>query len=330
MKRFLFLFLLVCCALGAAHSVQASSPSSFQGFVEIEPGRALYVDWKKAAPGAPTIVLLHGLTYNIASWNQFVAAAAQFNYGILRYDPTGMGETLLRDEGAHGLIRIEDQARDLDLLTKKLGLRGKLNLVGLSYGGGLAIAFARDYAERLENAILMAPFTEPLKAQDTVIRSQIAWTRLTFPLNPASDDDLYAYFLRQNVYYVYPLTEPSMLENSYKAEAVFQMTQGIRKFDAYKASQKFPAASVHLVIAGQDQYIERPVMEKFWSQVPEKARASKLVILRSEHKIPESQPEFAAAWVSAILGSSKGQMQGRSFTGDPRTGQVEMSAPASN
>lgn len=328
MKRFFVLLVLVCCwtAGAPAQASNTTTDVSFKGFIEIEAGRSLYIDWKKAAPGAPTIVLLHGLTYNIASWNQLVAAAAQFNYGILRYDPTGMGETLLLDQGVHGIVRIEDQARDLDLLTKKIGLRGKLNLVGLSYGGGLAIAFARDYAERVDNAILMAPFTEPLKGQDTMIRSQIAWTRLTFPLNPASDDDLYAYFLRQNVFYVYPLTEPSMLENSYKPEAVFQMTQGIRKFDAYKASQKFPAASVHLVIAGQDQYIERPVMEKFWSQVPEKARASKLVILRSEHKIPESQPEFAAAWINAILGKSKDLAQGRSFTGDPRTGEVEVSS----
>jgi hypothetical protein len=116
-----------------------------------------------------------------------------------------------------------------------------------------------------------------------------------------------------------------MMDSPLKPEAVFQMTQGIRQFDAYKASKYFPAASVHLVIAGKDQYIERDVLEKFWAQVPVASRASKMIVLGSEHKIPESRPDFAAGWINAIVQNKKGLNQGQSFTGDPRTGQIELS-----
>jgi pimeloyl-ACP methyl ester carboxylesterase len=322
---FLILLLSVFSSCLSPAFAGAAGTETVQGFVEVEPGRSLYIDWKKAAPGAPTVVFLHGLTYSIDSWDQLVQAAAPYNYGILRYDPTGMGKTLTAVGPVKNVIRVEDQARELDLLTKKLGLTGKLNLVGLSYGGGLAIAFARDYSHRIANAILMAPYTEAVKSQDQSIRLQIAATRLTFPLNPATDEELYAFFLRQTVYYVFPLTEPSMMESPLKPEAVFQLTQGIRQFDAYKASKKFPAGSVHLVIAGNDQYIERDVLEKFWAQVPVTSRASKMIVLGSEHKIPESRPDFAAGWINAIVQNSKGVGKGQSYTGDPRTGLIELS-----
>lgn len=316
-------FLLAFAFLGACFGAQANDTltlqNEFKGFVTIESGRELYVDWIKAQDGQPTVVVLNGLTYDTTYWNAMVKSMVPSGVGIFRYDPFGMGKTLEHAGAVQDVIRIEDQARDLDLLTKAVGLTGKLDLMGLSYGGGLAIAFARDYSDRIEKAILMCPYTEPLAQQDAYIQGEIAMTRITFPLNPATDDELYAFFLRQNVYYVYPLTEPSMYDSPLKPEAVFQMTQGIRKFDMYGAAQHFPPHSVHLIIAGADQYIPRPTLEKFWAALPMDSRASKTVVDLSEHKIPEAYPAFAAKWVDLILQNASGIDAGSSYEVNPVT-----------
>jgi len=318
--KILLVFLSVCCfTLSSWASVEANN---FKGFVEISKGRQLYVDWLKAKDSQPTVILLNGLTYDTTDWDKFVTALAPYGLGILRYDPKGMGKTLELDGAVTDVIRIEDQARDLNLLTKKVGLTGKLNLVGLSYGGGLAIAFAKNYANRINKAILISPYTGPLAQQDIFIQSQIAWTRITFPYNPATDEELYAYFLRNIVYFVNPYSEPAMLRSPLKPEAVFQMTQGIRKYDVPSAATKFPAKSIHLVIAGADQYIPRKVLETFWSSLPSDMRASKMIIDYSEHKIPEAFPQFNAQWVNMIMQETPGVNDGLSFEADPFDGKI--------
>lgn len=282
-------------------SMSAGATPRTTGTVEIEPGRSLYINLKQPQPGRPTLVLLNGLTYSTKHWDVFEKFLIKRGFGVFRYDPVGMGQTLEKDGPVKDVIRIENQARDLDLVTRAVGLTGKLHLVGLSYGGGLAIAFARDYSTRIASAFLMAPYTEPLASQDSAIRTQINWTRVTFPLNPASDEELYAYFLRQNVYYQYPYSEPSMLESPLKAEAVFQMIQGIRKYDMAGAAIRFPPHTVNLMLAGLDQYISSDVLNKFWDRLPVSVRGERTVIEGSEHKIPEAAPDAAAEWIDSRL-----------------------------
>ena len=312
MKSFLFCLLFIS-------SLTAFSAERFQGLVTIAPERALYVDWIKAKAGRPTIIVLNGLTYSTRYWDPFVQAAEKYNFGIFRYDPRGMGKTLLQDGIPTAPILIDDQARDLNLLTRKMGLTGKLNLLGLSYGGGLANAFVKHYASRVERCILMAPFTEPMESQDNSIKQQIIWTRISNPMLKATDDELYGYFLRQSVYTAYPLTEPSMYEHPWKFEGVYQLTEGIRKFRAIDMATKFPAKSVHMMVAEKDQYIPQEVLEKFWNAIPKASRASRVLVLGSEHKIPESRPEFAAAWVNEILSGRVDLTKGTTFAIDPRT-----------
>lgn len=252
-------------------------------------------------PNLPTLVFLNGLTYEYDKWDRLIGFLRPLGYGILQYDPVGHGQSLIRYGAPTAPVTIEDQARDLDLITKALGLKGKLNLVGLSYGGGLAIAFAKTYSHRIENAFLLAPYTEPVESQDRWIQQQIQLIRLWQPWVTATDDELYAHFLRLNVFTIFPLAEIAILSLPEKRESVFQLIQGIRKFNMIDASQNFPASSVHLVIAGLDQYIPRAALERFWQQLPGPSRSTKMVIRLSEHKLPESFPHFTASWIHQVL-----------------------------
>lgn len=284
-------------------SVQAfsfDSKSNFKGFVDIG-SKELYVDYNAPEVGRPTVILLNGLTYSTVQWDAMVEHLKATGLGVLRYDMDGMGQTLLKYKMPDSPYPYQEQVSDLDDLLKTLKMKAPYNLVGLSYGGGIGAMYTAIYPRKVKNAILMAPYTEALAQQDNWIKLQVALTRLQFPFNPYSDDAIYDYFLKQVCYTTYPFAEPIVLENPYKLEAVFRMTQGIRKLKVADYVSKFPKNSVTLVMAENDQYIPEEVLENFWKIVPASAKAGKILVQNSEHKIPEAQPAKAAQIVDQIV-----------------------------
>lgn len=306
-------FLIATLLAQNAHS----SVERYLGFVSISADRAVYVDYRRPAPGKPLVVLLNGLTYQVSSWDTFVNNLYSIDpgVGILRYDMMGQGKTLLKYAPITEPVPLADQVRDLGLLLDALQIYHPVHLVSLSYGGAVAIPFATQQPERVASVILMAPFVAPLTFLDSWIRLQIHNTRLMFPTNPATDDELYDYFLRLIVFSTYPAYEPVVVENPYKLEATYRLVQGSRKFLAKDYAHALPAGRVHLMVALQDQYIERPVHDRFWEHVPQHARASRLYIDGSEHKIPEAIPSFSAKWVHRIINGDPQLSSGRSFYG---------------
>jgi pimeloyl-ACP methyl ester carboxylesterase len=322
-----FLFVLLC-----VFSASAFAKGDRESFLVIDEEK-IFVRHKPAAAGESTIVLLNGLTYSTREWNSFANALENLNsrMGILRFDMHGMGKTLL--EGKVPVVETVPYQKQVELLSKvlkNLDIK-KPHLVGLSYGGGIAIAYAAQYPKKVGQVVLMAPFTEPLESQDKWIRTQIAIHRTTFPLNPASDDELYDFFLRQIVFSTYPSAEPSVLENPYKLEAVFRMVQGIRKFKATQFVKDLPENSIHLMVANEDQYIPQEVMDRFWRALPKSKRASRINISYSEHKLPEAIPSFTAAWIMELLRNpllSEGKVfDGKSWRFEATSGSNTISLP---
>jgi pimeloyl-ACP methyl ester carboxylesterase len=305
--------------IGIAH---AQEPKEVKGFVAVSADRDLFVDYVPAKKNQPTLVLVNGLTYSTRQWDSFVAPLLAKGIGILRYDPIGQGQTLLKYAPITAVIPLKDQVQDLKTLLGVLKIPAPYNFGGLSYGGGIAAEFAAAYPELVKILILMAPFTQPLENTDKWIKSQIWATRNIFPFNKLSDDDLYDYFLQQIVYATYPQAEPIVLENPFKLEATFRLVQGIRKARPIDNTEFLPERSVHLMIARQDQYIETKVLDDYWAAVPMKARASRLYVNNSEHKMVEAVPIFTAAWVYEILKGNKKLYQGSDFEGYPFEGEV--------
>ena len=272
--------------------------NSFEGYLkagEIE----LYAKYEKAAdPKAPTVMLLNGLTYSTRQWESFAQVLRSRGISVLRYDMFGMGNTLLRYGPVLSVIPYQFQVETLKALLEKLKIASPYNLVGLSYGGAIATAFGAEFPELTGRLFLMAPYTRPLEEQDKWIKSQIWQNRQMFPFNPASDDELYDYFLRQIIYTTYPAAEPISVENPLKLEGIFRLVQGVRKWDSKKAVKRLPEGSVYLMIAEKDQYIKRSVMDEFWTWVPDLAKAEIGLVPNSEHKIPEAAPKFSANWVA--------------------------------
>jgi pimeloyl-ACP methyl ester carboxylesterase len=295
----------------------------FKGFVKVKSGAELYTEYVEPQPGQQTIILLNGLTYSTRQWDNYNAALIKMGYGVLRYDMQGMGRTLLKVAPAAKLISYKDQVKDLKSLLTQMKLKAPYQIVGLSYGGGIGIEYATVYPQDIKNLILMAPFTEPIAQTDQWIKYQVWLTRNTNPMNPATDDELYDFFLRQSVYLTFPSAEPVVLENPFKLEGIFRLVQGIRKFQAVEVAASLPRASVHLILAEKDQYVPSPVLVNFWKKVPASVRRSFSQIVDSEHKMPEAVPQFMASFTAEIVEGNKLFNGGRSFVANPKTGMVK-------
>jgi pimeloyl-ACP methyl ester carboxylesterase len=312
------LFSLLWC-----FSAQARLPLWQKGLVGIDTGRKLYVEHRVAAPGKHTLFMLNGLTWSTRDWKRFVDAMDEIDPGIgfVLYDMHGMGRTLLEYAPLRESISIEDQIEDLKALRTKLNVSGKSALVGLSYGGALAIAYSAKYPRDFKLAVAMAPFIERLTEQDLIIDSWVVQHRLLFPLDPRSKDELYDHYLRIWIYTTYPFAEPVLLENPFKLEATFRMVQGAKDFTALGQVQRLPSNKLHLIGALDDEFVKADRLEVFWDAVKSKA-ASFLKLAHTKHKIPSERPEIAASWVHQILQGNPGITKGAVFEGDPILGEA--------
>lgn len=276
----------------------AAAPESM--WVSVAPNKELYVEYYEPEEGKPTVVLLHGLTYTTLQWKKFIKELTSRGYGVVCYDMEGMGQTLLKYAPVKAVIPITNQIKDLNALLKNMKIPKPYNIIGLSYGGGVAFGYAIKYPKQVGNLILMAPYTKPLKQVDDFLKAQVAAARLMNPFNPYNDDQVYEFFFRQFVYATYPTKEPIVLENPYKLEAVFRMSQGVGAFIPMEHAHKIKVPT-HLMIPDKDQYFPAAEYEALWNLIPEESQVSLIYMKNSEHKIPEAQPAQAAKYIEKIL-----------------------------
>lgn len=99
-----------------------------------------------------TIVFVHGLSDNLTYW-EFLASNLRHDYRVVRFDLRGHGQTELGDDE----ISIETYVEDLHGLLDDLNI-DKINLVGFSMGGAVALDFAVRYPDIVSSLVLMACF----------------------------------------------------------------------------------------------------------------------------------------------------------------------------
>ncbi|MFD7629544.1 alpha/beta fold hydrolase [Streptomyces sp. NPDC059851] len=107
-----------------------------------------------------TVVLVHGLlTDSLASYYFTVAPAlAAAGLDVVMYDQRGHGRSG-RPASGYGL---DDATGDLDALLAGLDVPGPVHLVGNSYGGTVAFAYARRRPERVASLVVVE--SEPATA----------------------------------------------------------------------------------------------------------------------------------------------------------------------
>lgn len=101
----------------------------------------------------PVVVLVHGGTIPMWTWDQQVPALTQAGFRVLRYDQLGRGfSDRPRADYSRALYLTQ-----LEQLLDGLQLDGRVNLVGLSFGAALSASYASSHPERVNRVLLLAP-----------------------------------------------------------------------------------------------------------------------------------------------------------------------------
>lgn len=99
-----------------------------------------------------TLLFIHGLSDNLLYW-EFLASNLNDDYQVLRVDLRGHGETELGNDE----ITLDTYVNDLNNLLDELNI-SKVNLIGFSLGGAVALDFAIRYPKKVDSLVLMSCF----------------------------------------------------------------------------------------------------------------------------------------------------------------------------
>lgn len=107
----------------------------------------------------PLVVLVHGGTIPMWTWDSQARALATEGFRVLRYDAFGRGYS---DRPA---VQYTQQLyrRQLNELIQRLEITTPFDLIGVSLGGGTAINFTARYPEKVRKLILIAPLVKGYK-----------------------------------------------------------------------------------------------------------------------------------------------------------------------
>jgi pimeloyl-ACP methyl ester carboxylesterase len=100
----------------------------------------------------PDLVMLHGLTGNLAVWHLKMVPALWDRFRITTYDLRGHGYSEVTPSG----YTPDDMATDLNDLLDVLGIE-RAAFVGHSYGADTALYFALNHSERASAVIAIEP-----------------------------------------------------------------------------------------------------------------------------------------------------------------------------
>lgn len=99
---------------------------------------------------APPIVLIHGFTFSLETWDGWAADLAR-DHRVIRYDLSGHG---LSDPDPQARYGTADRVRQLKALLDRLGI-ARATLAGNSFGGLVAWNFAALFPDRVDRLVLI-------------------------------------------------------------------------------------------------------------------------------------------------------------------------------
>jgi pimeloyl-ACP methyl ester carboxylesterase len=104
----------------------------------------------------PSLVMVHGITGNLAIWHLEIVPALMSGFRITTYDLRGHGYSDVPPAG----YTTADHAKDLRNLLDNLGI-GRTHVIGHSFGADIALHFTILFPERVDRLGLWNPPSPP-------------------------------------------------------------------------------------------------------------------------------------------------------------------------
>jgi pimeloyl-ACP methyl ester carboxylesterase len=155
------LILLSAVATGIGDVVIGRANPPVGQFTETTAGRQHVLDVGPDNPTvspAPTVVLLHGATANLGDMRLALVGRLRGRYRVIAVDRPGHGWSERTDGAADASPR--RQAAVLHEILRKAGVERPV-VVGHSWGGAVALAYALDYPNEIGGLLLLSPLAAP-------------------------------------------------------------------------------------------------------------------------------------------------------------------------
>jgi proline iminopeptidase len=174
MKNFWFLIFLVILGLGVLANAQASKPVAHaasasnvypvqEGFVD---ANGVMIYYKMLGRGAPLMIVHGGPGASHDYFLPYLLPLARHNK-VVFIDERGSGRSQkLEDPSGY---TVENMVEDVESVRQALGL-GKISLLGHSYGGALAQAYALKYQANLTHLILGSTWSSSKALNEIFLR----------------------------------------------------------------------------------------------------------------------------------------------------------------
>ena len=312
----------LCKSLYSSLKLSVESKKVFSGFIKSPKEDYLYGEVrvpKRFKNPKGFYLLLHGLLDSSSRWGSVEQGLLEAGYGVIKLDLLGHGKSLERHYKEKGDLSKEIDYRDqleaimafLKLLKKDYSVE-RPNVMGHSYGGGLAMALAAhpQYSKAIGNQlVLVAPYVYRLDHYHqikTVSDSAgfftgvvEAWTseivkNVGDKMDPITDGfvkDGFSEYLQIN-------GMSSRVEESVAVDAALAVTKGIRDFDArVDVEQIRKVMDVRLIIGSRDTVSPEALEVELYNSFVGGAKKSLLNIMGAGHLLTTEAPGVIINWI---------------------------------
>jgi pimeloyl-ACP methyl ester carboxylesterase len=234
-------------------------------------GRNVYYDVQ--GEGKP-ILILNGIMMSTKSWEPFMESLSESNQ-IIRLDFIDQGQS---DKLVSSVYTQDIQVQVIEALLKFLKLE-KINVVGISYGGEVALAFAVKHPNLVDRMVLFntTPYTSPWLAEIGYKWNSIGRTRngqtyyqATIPAiySPSFYEKRLDWMKKREQILLPVFSNPDFLD------AMERLTNSAEHFDVRDALHVIDAST--LIIAADEDYLT-PIQNQ--KALHELMKNSELIIL---------------------------------------------------
>ncbi|QWB99656.1 alpha/beta hydrolase [Mycoplasmatota bacterium] len=228
----------------------------------------------------PKLLILNGIMMSTKSWDPFMKTWLE-HFQVLRVDFLDQGQTDKMEDNFKQSLQVELLIALLDHLSID-----KINLVGISYGGAVALAFATQYESRINRLILFNSnaYTNPLlkdigrswiKAGQT--RDGSLYYKTTIPIiySPSYYEDKIEWMKNREKVLTPIFSDPKFLDS------MERLTLSAESFDVRKKLESL-ALDTMIITAEEDfltprkdqEYLAKHIKNAHWITLPGIGHAS--------------------------------------------------------
>ena len=160
---FLVLSGLIFCQESGINSASSDVYQIQQGYVD---ANGVLIYYEEFGKGDPLLIVHGGPGASHDYFLPYLIPLAKHNL-LIFIDERGSGKSERLEDST--LYTVENMVEDVEAVRKALGL-GKINLLGHSYGGVLAQAYALKYQESLSHLILCSTFPSTSQMNEVFVK----------------------------------------------------------------------------------------------------------------------------------------------------------------